>query len=656
MTKLEAVLSYRTILLITINSIMGTGIFFLPAVGAGVSGPASILAWLFMSFIAVYISMCFAELVSMFPNSGGIYEFCKQAYGRFFSFIIGWMTLVAGNITIAMLVVGAIQYLLPLGTPLIKIILSLIFVYSFNFIAYRGMKTSAIMLVTFAFITLISILGLIIPGLITFSTANLTPFIVTPSAMILVTLFFIAETFFGWETATFLAAETKDGQKVMPKVLVVSTIIIAVLSMLLVITSLAALPWQDFSASQAPLSLLASVFYGNAGNFAFTMLVYLSIIGSVAGWIVCSPRLVLAMAQDKLFLAQMAKIHPRFKTPYKAIFFQTIVTTVLVIVGAGSYQLLLELLVPIVLLLYAATILTIPVLRLKKKEQTRYYKCPLPFTGPILVVLFLLSMIWLWVTHTHGALHLFTMGLGFLLLGVPLYLLLQMYYSEKSIRILTSLTAWISKMTEHLQLPKKVRQQVLAPLQPLHNKSIIEFGASIGTLSTEIIKEALPQKLTAKKQAPKVHLLVINESEHSILSHRINTEHATNKKYIKTYLHPHLDSLHKDIPKSDCFVSVAHMSYLQNEVKVLKEIAAKLKAGAKISILEYDKLFFLFPTTPWLSKNNSIVATFKKAGFDVTVKRKRALLWQYIFITGTKQQQEKQTPKKKRTARKKATK
>ena len=84
--KLEKTLSYPVILIITINSILGTGIFFLPAVGARMSGPASLIAWAILSVVAIYISMFFAELTSMFPKAGGDYEFCKQAFGRFWSF------------------------------------------------------------------------------------------------------------------------------------------------------------------------------------------------------------------------------------------------------------------------------------------------------------------------------------------------------------------------------------------------------------------------------------------------------------------------------------------------------------------------------------------------------------------------------------------
>ena len=61
MAELKRVLSFPAILLITINSIMGTGIYFLPAVGARYAGPASIVSWIIMSIIAIYIGMCSGE-------------------------------------------------------------------------------------------------------------------------------------------------------------------------------------------------------------------------------------------------------------------------------------------------------------------------------------------------------------------------------------------------------------------------------------------------------------------------------------------------------------------------------------------------------------------------------------------------------------------
>src|SRR3989338_2428677 len=90
MAELKRVLGFWMTLSLAISSIMGTGIFFGASIGAKYSGNASILSWVILSAIACYIGIYFAELASMYPKAGGVYEFSKHAYNRFFSFIMGW--------------------------------------------------------------------------------------------------------------------------------------------------------------------------------------------------------------------------------------------------------------------------------------------------------------------------------------------------------------------------------------------------------------------------------------------------------------------------------------------------------------------------------------------------------------------------------------
>jgi amino acid transporter len=200
-------LSFTSILFITINSIMGTGIFFLPSVGAREGGLLSIASWVIMGLVAIYYSMIFGELVSLFPREGGVYEYAKEAFGRFPSFLLGWMTLITANVTIAMLIVGAITYIGPVLSKTALIGVSLAFIFIFNFMAFKGLKTGTTMLLAFAGITLITVFGLLIPGLLSFTpdvltgwfahenTSNAGP--VGLTAVIFVTIFYIAETFFG---------------------------------------------------------------------------------------------------------------------------------------------------------------------------------------------------------------------------------------------------------------------------------------------------------------------------------------------------------------------------------------------------------------------------------------------------------------------------
>ena len=625
MAKLKKVLSYPAILLITVNSIMGTGVFFLPAVGAGNSGPASLLSWFLLSLISIYIAMCFGELASMFPKSGGIYEFCKQAYGRFGSFIIGWMTVIAGNVTIAMLVVGAIQYLVPLGSVFLKVGISLLFIFMFNYIAFKGMQTSSVMLITFGIITVGTLFALIIPGLFKFQIGNFKPFFVFPFSSLIVTIFLIAETFFGWETATFLAEETKDGKRVMPKALIWGTVIIAVICLVFVVTSMGVIPWKTFGASATPLTDLGILHYGNLGGDVFTILVYIAIIGSVAGWIVSAPRLLLAMAKDKLFLTQFSKIHEKNLTPHRAILFQTVMTTILVIVGAGSYTTMLHLLVPIVLVAYAFVLFSVTVLRFKKPNKKRYFTVPFGKVGPIIVGLMMFGLIIMWVTHVHGSMQILKLVLSLIFLGVPIFLLIEMYYDSPTIFAVNERLSPVTMVMEHILFPFGIKKKVLKYLGEVKNKNVLEYGCSVGTVTHRLAKSVLP----------KGRVYAFDFVKHNVdFSKRRLDRH----EHISFFHHKHLDHFKTKVklPKIDALVSVGVLSYFQKPDLVLKHLSQKVKKGSRIVFMDYDKFFFIMPNVEWLSDDKKLMKWFTSAGFDVKIERKRGILWQHVFIHGVK--------------------
>tara|TARA_Y100000310_G_C20683363_1_gene817449 strand:- start:1833 stop:3650 length:1818 start_codon:yes stop_codon:yes gene_type:complete len=604
---------------------MGTGIFFLPAVGAKAAGPASLIAWLALSILSIYIAMCFAELASMFAKAGGIYEFCKQAYGRFASFIIGWTTMIAGNITIAMLVVGAIQYLLPDGSNLVKILISLMFILIFNAVAFSGMKTSAAMLITFAFITLGTLLALIVPGIFKFNATHFSPFLTASTSTLFFTVFLIAETFFGWETATFLAEETKDGQKVMPKALIVGTVLIALICLLFVITSIGVMPASVFGDSVAPLTDLGILHYGIFGGSVFTILVYLAIIGSVAGWVVSAPRLLLAMAKDKLFPKNFAEIHHKFKTPYKAIILQTIFSSILVVVGAGSYTTMLHLLVPVVLLLYCFVILTVPILRYKQPNTKRYFTVPFGKSFPYAIVAILLSLIVVWFTHTEGAYQVLSLAMSLIILGIPIYFLIEMYYDAPAIRRVNEYLSYPLLLFENILFPVGSRSTLLKYAGPLKGKKVLEYGCGVGTLTKRLAKQVLPGG----------HVYAYDMVAHNV---KVAERHLAHLAHVHLHHHPHLHhfKIGNSQPKVDLLISAAALSYMQKPQTVLKHLANHLKKGGKVVFLDYDKFFFVIPNVYWIQDHNYLTRIFKNANLNVTIIKKRHLFWESIYIVGEK--------------------
>jgi basic amino acid/polyamine antiporter, APA family len=648
--QLERSLSYPTIFIITLTSIIGTGVFFLPAIGARETGPASIISWTILAGIAIYVSTVFGELTSMFPNAGGVYEFCKQAFGRFPSFIIGWIAILAGNVTISMLIVGAIQYLMPqtgmlnlLGfifdAKYFKLAVCIFFILIFNYITFRGIEVSATMLVSFGVITLSTLVALIIPGLFSFniSSFNLSSsgdFNFMPGGIfsIFVGIYLVVETFFGWESATFLAGETKNGEKVMPKAMFYSTIFIAIICLLLVITAFGNMPWDVFGSSRSPLSDLGAHYYGDYfGNF-FVILVYISIIGSVAAWIVSAPRLLLAMAEDKLLLGQFKAIHPVNKTPYKAIFFQTILTTTIVIIGFESYEFLLHMLVPLATILYCGVMVSLLLLRKTKPDHPRYMRVPYAKFGIPFVLLFLLALMFIWASETHGAWNTLAFCASLVALGLPLYMLVELYYNPKAIIKANDFFAKFALFTEKISIPKWVKEKIFLLVGDLNGKSVLEYGCNVGTLTIPILKKIGPH---GRLYATDISLKNLQITQSRIKKHQKRNSHLPSSVKI---IHDmdQMIRIHPSIPYSDVIISFGMLSYVQNLNKVLDDLHSILPEGGQICLVEFADYFKVIPNVDWLSTDEEVKKLFSKSGFSIRVVREKGLLWNYVFVYGIK--------------------
>lgn len=622
-----------SILLITINSIMGTGIFFLPAVGAREAGLFSIISWFVMGLVAIYFSMIFAELVGMFPKEGGVYEYAKEAFGQFPSFILGWMTLIAAYVTIAMLIVGAILYVAPTLPKLFTILISIIFILAFNFMAFKGLKTGAVMLVVFALITLVTVFGILIPGLLEFNIANFSGWFAHQSfsglsgsegfiagiSVIFVTIFFIAETFFGWETTTFLAEKVRNPKKIMPKVMIIATVSIAVISLLFVIASFSLINWQLLGQSTTPLADLAASVYGEGARSIYGLMVYLAIIGSVAGWIVASPNLIVALAKDKMFIPQLAHLHKKTKTPYKAIIFQTLLTSVLVIMGAGNYETLLHLLVPLVLFLYAAVVLSLLVIRKKYPKIEKPYTAPFGNWGPKLLILFSLGLVVMWMIYSHDAISTLSLLASFVFFGFPIYLLLLFNYNPGASLKFQNETAWVSFFLERLFFPRDIQEKFLANSQ-IEGKTVLELGASSGLVSVEI---AL--------RNPKEQIIV----ENNTAAKRIIEKKLGHKKNVLIIKDELLRSrIHPEIKEVDEVISFGILSDLHNEQQYLAQLARILPLNARIHFFDYVDLYKFIPNKEIVDNLKELKELFRRAGFAVKIKKHKGLFWNYLIIDG----------------------
>src|SRR3989344_1959677 len=625
MAELKRALGFWTILSLAIASIMGTGMFFGAAIGSSYSGNASILSWAIISLVAVYISTFFGELVALFPKAGGIYEFSKHAYGRFMSFLMGWLAWLVGNLTTALLIVAAIDYLIPdPSRVLLKIGIAILLIVLLNVIVFFGIEASGFVVVILSLLSVGIILSVIFPGVFLMDVSNLTPLFALGILPVFVTVFFIAEAFYGWESVTYLAEETKNPEKTIPRALVWGTIIVGILATLMAVVSLGIIPWRILSNTPAPLSLVFERIYGSLGSI-LNYGVFIALIGSAAGGIVTMPRLILALARDKLFIAQLADIHPRFNTPYKAIIFQASISLLVFGMAFGKYFTLLSLLLPLGLIMYILTVLTVPILR-RKHPAARSFKVPFAKVGSFLLILFLISLMVLWITQEPNAMQILSLGISFIAIGIPIYLLLEIYYDPDAIVKVNDALAYFTLITERFILPKSIRKEILTLLGDIKDKTILEFGCSVGTLTLHLAEKVKPTGKVYATDLSKKDLIITGKRmkrkghEHVIIIH---DEHQVNR-------------VHPDVPHVDAIVSIGMMGYLQDVKKVLGEMRELLPYGGKIVFVDYADFFKVIPNVAWLSKDSTIEKIFREAGFSVFVTRKKGLFWNYVFVYGIK--------------------
>ena len=101
--------------------------------------------------------------------------------------------------------------------------------------------------------------------------------------------------------------------------------------------------------------------------------------------------------------------------------------------------------------------------------------------------------------------------------------------------------------------------------------------------------------------------------------------------------HPHLKDFKLKFPgKADHVISVGMLSYMQNPKKILSSLAKRVNKKAEIVFVDFDKFFYFIPNVAWIQDKKKLVKMFKESGFNVTVEKKRGLLWTYIVISGKK--------------------
>jgi basic amino acid/polyamine antiporter, APA family len=420
---------------VIVGIVVGIGIFRLPSIVAGNSANELqfIMFWVIGGIISLLGALCYAELASSNPDSGGEYHFLSKAYGHGLGFLFTWgrMTVIqTGSLALVSFILGDYASLiLDLGrfSSAIYAGLTVILLTGLNIMGTsHSRKTQMILTSIIVFIiVIISLSGLFLVSpantpdvLSTGKTGGLFSGGVAGTAMIFVLL-----TYGGWNEAAYLSGELINVRKNMIRVLVAGIAVITVLYLLINIAYLHVLGLENLKVSQTIGADLTVPVFGTAGSFIVSIIVILAAVSTANATIITGARTNYALGRDYNLLKFMGKWNVKNNTPVNALLVQGSIALLLIFFGAWSkkaVETMVDYTAPVFWLFLLLTTVTLFIFRKRHSAKNLPYKVPLYPVTPILFLLACIFMLYSSLAFTgKGAL----VGASFLVLGIPVYLL-----------------------------------------------------------------------------------------------------------------------------------------------------------------------------------------------------------------------------------------
>ena len=470
--------------MLVVGSMIGSGIFIVSAESSRLVGaPGWLMAvWGIAGLMTITGALCCAELAAMMPRAGGQYVFLREAYGRATAFVFGWsMLLVIQTGTIAAVAIAFASFagvLLPgisstnyLVEPVIagryafglstQQLLAIASILLLTWANTRGLQLGKLIQNVFTVAKTAALAGLIVVGLTigwnggsaAFTSSWWNPWANgwTPESAqaglgatgALALAMLAGKAMVGplfaqsaWNNVTFAGGEVRDPGRNLPRALLAGCAVVVGLYLLANLAYIVTLPLATIQG--APQNRVATVMMASAlgrpGTVLMAAAIMVSAFGCNNGLILSGARVYFAMARDGVFFRGVGNLNRR-QVPAVALMLQGIWASLLTlprtartnaatgeVVFGNFYTQLLEYIIPADLVLYAAMVLAVLVLRRRRPEVERPYRTwgypVVPVIYIVLALLLVLDLAYLAPT---------TSGIGYLIVasGVPVYMLWQ---------------------------------------------------------------------------------------------------------------------------------------------------------------------------------------------------------------------------------------
>ena len=413
-----------SIILLGMNSIIGSGIFLLPGQAYHIMGTSSLFVYLFISLLAASMALCFAEAAGLFQSNGGAYIYAKEAFGNFVGFEVGFMKYIVQIIAWATMSVGFVTALSAFyptaahGTT--KTILVVAILGGLSLINLIGVNLAKYVNNIATVGKLVPLVVFVIAGLFFVKSENFQPIVPQGVGMSSFSeaaiLIFYA--FTGFEAISTAAEDMENSKKNLPIAIATAVSCVSAIYLLVQFVSIGTLG-SALANTETPVVDAMSSFMGSAGGFLVTAGTLISIGGINAASSFLTPRGCLALAERGMLPPIVAKKTP-WGTPGVAIALTALLAIPIAL--SGSFTQLAAISVISRFTQYIPTCLSILVFRKKGMKST----FRIPF-GPVIPVVATVVSVWLLF---NADAHKLILGLGAMIVIVPIYFIMK-WYNQK---------------------------------------------------------------------------------------------------------------------------------------------------------------------------------------------------------------------------------
>ena len=427
--SLVRVLGFTDVIGILVGTVIGSGIFIVPAAIAGhVQSPLLLLAvWATGGLLSFFGALSFSELGAAYPHAGGMYVFLREAYGRLVAFLFGWaLFFVIDSGSIATLAVAFSSKYLPYFVPLPAVgqkIVALSLIALLVAVNYFGPRSGARVQNALTAIKVSALVGVSIcvfafgngdtrnwvtPAAPPWSSAQIAAFGVALVASLWA--------YKGWETVTFSAGEIRDPQRTLPLGLFAGTLVVLGLYMVANLAYLYVMPIATLAKSNRIAGDAMQAAVGPIGASIVAAAILCSIAGAANGNFLTTTRVFYAMAKDGLFFRQIADVHPKYHSPHVSIVATGVWSAILSL--TGTFEQLYTYVIFGQWLFFGLTVAAVIVLRRARPGLERPYRT---WGYPVTPLLFIAAAAFIAVNTLIAQFWQSIAGLGIILLGVPAY-------------------------------------------------------------------------------------------------------------------------------------------------------------------------------------------------------------------------------------------